>query len=257
MTNTTSLHVEYIGEGHAPLVMLHGWGHSLEALKPLGNLLASAADIYLIDLPGFGTSEPPQEVWDSFQYAERIIQYLDSIGIKHIDILGHSFGAKVAMSLAHKYPERVHRLILLAAQGIPRQRTLKEKLRLFTIKYAGKGLKHVDKLLRTTFFKDTFAPRFGSPDYKQAGNMRSILVKSVNENMTSYFANIKTSSLLLWGEKDIDTPPEVAQRLQKLLINSKLYLFPNKGHLLYEDGGAHLCASYILPFLAEPLESVT
>jgi len=256
MINTTHLNVERIGEGNTPLLMLHGWGHSLHSLKPLGSLLSSVADIHLIDLPGFGLSEHPQDVWDSFHYADRIISYLDNLGIARIDLLGHSFGGKVAMSLAHKYPERVHRLILLAAQGIPRKRTFKEKCRLQSIKWMGKGIKRVDRLLKTNFFKDKFSSKFGSPDYVNAGHMRPILVKSVNENMTSYIANIKTPSLLLWGEQDDATPAEVARRLKKLLTNSQLFLFPGKGHLLFEDGGAHLCASYILSFLNESIKSV-
>ncbi len=56
------LNVVRLGEGGVPLLMLHGWAHSLENLRGLGELLSQDRAVHLIDLPGFGQSGVPTEV---------------------------------------------------------------------------------------------------------------------------------------------------------------------------------------------------
>lgn len=246
---TQILHVEQLGNSGFPLLLLHGWGRNSSDLQSLGACLSHSSQVHLVDLPGFGQSSPPDAVWDSFQYADRIIAYLNEQGIDQIDILGHSFGGKVAASLASKYPNRVRKLVLMASSGLKRKRTIREQCRLQGIRWIGKMVKFADSFLKTQYFKERFAARFGSADYKNAGAMRSILVKSVNEDLTAHIQSIKAPTLLLWGEKDGETPPEVAQRFHQAISHSQLHLFPGKDHYLYNECGAHLCASYILPFL--------
>ena len=245
------VNVERIGLEGPHLVMLHGWGQSLKNLQPLGELLSDNAQVHLIDLPGFGLSKAPPEAWSSFQYADHIIHYLDQHKIEQCCLLGHSFGGKVAMSLAVRYPDRVKRLILMGSSGLKRRRAGKERMRFKLINYFGKAVKMLDKVTKTDFFRKWFSPKFGSADYLQADpKMRAILVKSVNEDMSKYLAEIKAPTLLLWGRDDQETPLEVAERLKKSIKNSQLVVFDEKGHYIHQDCGSHLCASYIIPFLS-------
>lgn len=248
---TTPLHVERIRGSGLAVVMLHGWGCTLDALKPLAHLLAPHGDIHLIDIPGFGKSPFPEAVWSSFDYADRLIAYLDENNIPDAIFVGHSFGGKISLSLAARYPNRIRKLILLAASGVKRQRSFQDKCRIQGIKWLGKSLKQIDALAGTSLFSQQFAPRFGSADYKNAGLMRSILVKSVNEDLSAQIATISAPTLMLWGEDDTETPPEVARRMHQLIRHSQLIIFPKKGHWFYQDVGCHLCATYILPFLKE------
>ncbi len=245
------LHSKQIGHNGNHLLMLHGWGQSHQNLQQLGELLAPNHHIHLIDLPGFGLSPHPGDTWNTFQYAERLAQYLHEHNIDRCHILGHSFGGKVAMSFAIMYPHLTNRLILIAPSGLKRHRSLPDKLRMKAIQFFGKTLKSIDVLFKTALFQDHFAPKYGSVDYRNAGAMRAILVKSVNEDLSDKIATIKAPTLLLWGENDTETPPEIAIRLQMLIEGSKLILFPQKGHNLFHDCGSHLCASYIAPFLAQ------
>jgi pimeloyl-ACP methyl ester carboxylesterase len=246
---TAPLHIERIRGSGPTIVMLHGWGSSLEALKPLGHLLAPYGDIHLIDLPGFGQSPFPGAIWSSFDYADRLIAYLDENNIDDAIFLGHSFGGKVSLSLAARYPARVHKLILLAASGMKRKRSFWSRCRMQGIKWLGKTLKGIDSLCGTTLFVKQFTPKFGSADYKNAGLMRPVLVKSVNEDLSDLISTIVAPTLMLWGDNDTETPPEIAKRMHQLMHSSKLFIFPGKGHWLYQDVGYHLCAHYILPFL--------
>ena len=242
--------IELEGNG-SPLLFLHGWGQSNEVLTPLAELLNPIAKPYLIDLPGFGKSKIPEQVWSAYDYADSIVRYLDMQRIDKFSLLGHSFGGKVSMCLALRYPERVEKLILIAPSGIPPKRTLSKRLKIKSIVLVGKALKGVDRILQTNYFRDKFSPRFASIDYQNAGKMRPILVKSVNEDLTPVLPQIKCKTLILWGENDIETPLESGKRLSKLIPLSTFYSFPYHDHQLFRDGGAHLCATYISPFLLE------
>lgn len=233
------------------LILLHGWGHTSESLRPLARLLSKTHQPTLIDLPGFGKSPVPQDLWSAFDYATRIKDFMDARGISQSDFLGHSFGGKVALSMAIKYPERVRSLILMASSGLHRNRTFLQRCRIKGIKAAATGCKLIDKTCGTTLYASKFIPAFGSADYKNAGVMRPILVKSVNEDYTQYLSSVTAKTLLLWGENDTETPPEVGKRFHKALQNSSFILMPNKTHQPFDDVGSHLCAHYILQFFQE------
>lgn len=247
---SSSLNVENIGKEGYPLIMLHGWGQSLINIKPLGELLARSSLIHLIDLPGFGSSTPPDSVWSAFDYADRIVQYMDEHQIAQADFFGHSFGGKVAMCIAIRYPNKVRRLVLAGSSGLMKKRNLAQKCRFHAIKWSGKTLKWVDRCLGLELFATHFAPRYGSSDYQKAGRMRPILVKSVNEDLSREIVKIRAPTLIIWGEQDTETPPEMANRLHHLIKHSQVLLLPYKGHSPFHDVGAHLCAYHMIPFLA-------
>lgn len=243
------MHYETLGTKGPHLVMLHGWGQNLESLKAMGQHLSQTSRVLLFDLPGFGKSLPPDGVWDSFQYAHALMQLLQSLDVKNFSVLGHSFGGKVAMSLAVAYPEQIDKLILLAPSGLKRKRTFAGWARFLAIKYAGRLVKYADKAFGTKWFETAFIPRFGSSDYKQAKEMRAVLVKSVNEDFTPHLAKIHAPTLLMWGEEDQETPKEMAERMQKEIRHCTLMCFPHKGHHPFQECGSHLCAYHIRSFL--------
>lgn len=251
MTTTTQFHTETLGNPGAPvLVMLHGWGQTLLSLKPFGELLSKDYQVVLVDLPGFGKSPAPQEVWDSTAYAHALVQHLESKGIKNFDLLGHSFGGRVSLRLAAYYPERVSRLILMASHGLPTPRPLKSRLRLKVLGWLRSFLKIVDASVGTKLFESWFVPRFASKDYQQAGILRGIFVKLVTEDASSDVAKIKAPTLMLWGQDDTETPVELGQRIKALLQKAEMYVFPLHDHHPYSNAGHHLLTRYVLDFKA-------
>ena len=228
--------------------MLHGWGQSLESLLPLAELLSNESEIHLLDLPGFGSSSAPESDWDTIAYAECIRKYLESNSIKKADLLGHSFGGRVSIRLASRYPEFVSSVILIDSGGL-RKNLGRWKLKSQLVKTLGKSLKSLDKLFATRLFETWFVPRFASVDYKNAGKLRNILVKTVNEDISEDASKIKAPVFILWGELDNETPLEMCERLNGLITNSKLVTLPGKGHFPFQGLGALLCASHISQFL--------
>ena len=67
--NVKNIDVNYIQYGKGKdLVLLHGWGQNIEMMKPLGDKLEDKCKITIIDLPGFGESDEPKEVFSVEDY---------------------------------------------------------------------------------------------------------------------------------------------------------------------------------------------
>jgi pimeloyl-ACP methyl ester carboxylesterase len=115
------LHCVERGNGE-PLVLLHGNGSMIQDFASSG-LLDKAARKYRVivfDRPGFGYSKRPRlTVWTPEAQANLIRKALGQIGISQAIVLGHSWGASVAIALAVKDPKLVTRLILASGYFYP------------------------------------------------------------------------------------------------------------------------------------------
>ena len=237
------------------LILLHGWGRSLEALRPFGELLAKDYRVTLIDLPGFGRSTLPPEAsnegggWDTLQYATRVKAWLDENGINRCTLIGHSFGGRISVRLASRYPDLVESVVLIGAHGLKRERPLNEELRVRWIRTLVSAAKRIDGLTGSRIFAHYFAAKFGSADYKAAGDLRKTLVKTVNEDLSAEAKSITSPTLLLWGKDDPQAPVDIAHNYHQLIHDSELHIFPHKGHEPFADVGSHLMANYIENFL--------
>ena len=126
LVNGTHLHYQQIGQG-PDVVMIHGI---------TGNLAIWHLDIIPVlmeefrfttyDLRGHGYSEVPPTGYTTADLASDLNHLLDGLGIKRAHIVGHSFGADIALHFAILYPERLDRLVL-AEPGIAALQYLRER----------------------------------------------------------------------------------------------------------------------------------
>ena len=245
-------------EGNPTFILLHGWGLSFRSLLPLGTLLSDSFHVHLIDLPGFGDSPLPpgasnkETSWDTYQYAERIIQYMNENDIHSAKILGHSFGGRVCLQLASKFANRIEEVILMDSAGLKPIRSFKSKIRIKRIRLIGWAIRFSKPLMsqkRHEKYYAWFGNKYGSTDYKNAGNLKHVFIKTVNEDQTESVKSIKKKCLILWGKDDTETPVYMANLLHSYIEKSKLIILGHKGHEPYSGLGSHLCAYHILNFL--------
>ena len=100
-----------------PVVFIHGTGAWSEIWRGTMHALAGAGyRAIALDMPPFGFSTRPTsgDYSDSAQ-ARRILVTLDSLGLKHVTFVGHSFGGRPTMEATFMAPERVSRLVLVDA----------------------------------------------------------------------------------------------------------------------------------------------
>ncbi|WP_081704515.1 MULTISPECIES: alpha/beta hydrolase [Sediminibacillus] len=105
-------HVKKVGDGK-PVVFLPAAGFSgLEGMN-IAERLRPAFQTHLVDLPGYGQSEGINKKCTTQRLADWLKEYLDQEKIDCADIVAHSLGGAIALSLSVHYPERVKQLILL------------------------------------------------------------------------------------------------------------------------------------------------
>jgi pimeloyl-ACP methyl ester carboxylesterase len=112
----------YLESGPAdgvPVLLLHGFGTSREAMMSLMPWLSATHRCLAPDLPGFGRHPyHVGSVHDADFYVRQIVSFADALGLQQFDVVGTSMGGALATQLAVQHPERVRRLVLLAPAGV-------------------------------------------------------------------------------------------------------------------------------------------
>ena len=105
--------------GRGPnLVFLHGsWDDGSQWLRTIEHL-SPDFQCFAPDLLGFGDSERPNVHYSIDLEVECLAQYLDTLNLREVYLIGDSLGGWVATSYAIKYPDRVQGLVLLAPEGV-------------------------------------------------------------------------------------------------------------------------------------------
>lgn len=229
------VHYKVAGQG-APLLLLHGWGCDAGAVSKLQKHLEKQFTTYAIDLPGFGLSTAPIEVWGGTEYADLVAQFVKVTNIANPILIGHSMGGKVIINLVARDLVNAKKIVLISSAGVRLPQPFKLKLRVCFFKV----VKFLAKLpvLKNIFGArlELYRKRFGSTDYRNAsGQMRSILVKLVNEDITALLPQIKVPTLLIWGDQDASTPLVIGEIMHKMISDSRLKVFSGSGHFPFLD----------------------
>ena len=115
----TRLRVRDSGPQGAPALMLiHGFGSSLETWEPWAQSLSAHYRVVRFDLPGCGLSEPDRTGDYSDERSVSLVEELmDRLQIEHAVLIGNSMGGRIAWRFAAAYPERTRKLVLISPDG--------------------------------------------------------------------------------------------------------------------------------------------
>ena len=216
------------------VVLLHGWGGQADSFLPVFNFLSSQYEVYALDFPGFYQSSDPDRPWNVTDYSSMLLKFFDKLGIEKANLVGHSFGGRVSILFSASHPERVNKVVLTDSAGLIPKRSFKYYCKVYKFKFFKKlymtftsGSDSKEKLER--FYK-----KYGSNDYKNtSGVMRQTFVKVVNQDLHGYLSSIKAPTLLIWGDKDQDTPISFAKIMEKEIPDAGLVVFEGAGHFAY------------------------
>jgi pimeloyl-ACP methyl ester carboxylesterase len=105
--------------GTAPVLwLIHGIGDSSATWQDVIPLLEDRYTIIAPDLLGHGHSDKPRADYSVAGFANGMRDLMVLLGVERATIVGHSLGGGVACQFAYQYPERVERLVLVAAGGL-------------------------------------------------------------------------------------------------------------------------------------------
>lgn len=221
-----------------PVVVLHGWGGRIESMRPVIDCLSRSFRTIALDLPGFGESPVPAGVWGTADYAVFVRDVLSLIGVERAHFVGHSYGAKTSLYLAATHPALVDKLVLQASSGLRTPPSMKARLTRAVSKAARAAGKLGDPGAR---LRDAVYERIQSSDYRDAGAMRPILVRVVNEDFSELLPRVRSSTLLIWGSDDDALPVSHAQTMERDIPDAGLVIFTGAGHFAYLDEADRFC----------------
>lgn len=235
-------------DGEILLVWGHGWQQDHSAFAGLIASLPKFAHL-AVDFPGFGRSPRPQSVWGTAEYADAMAVLLEPYRLLGARIvwIGHSFGGRIGLQLAARHPSLIDRMCIIAGAGLPRTRTVAERtirrIRALTVKTS------VSLLSTLGIPTEALKLRFGSVDYRNAGPLRPIFVRVVNEDLTGVARKVVCPVLLVYGANDDETPPEFGQRFANIIPKAELSILQNQDHYSLLAGGRHLVLKRLIDFL--------
>lgn len=244
-------HVTERGDG-SPVLLLHGWGASAELFVPIFDGLQPGRRLIAPDLPGFGATPPPAQPWSVHEYAAWVVALLDRLGVPRCDVIGHSNGGRIGIVLAAEHPARVRRLVLTDSSGIRPRHGLRYRYRVATYKALRRAERAtvLPRALRDAAQRRS--ARSGSPDFRAAsGTMRATLVRLVNEDLIPVLPRVAAPTLLIWGERDEDTPLRDARVMERLIPDAGLVVFEGAGHYAYLEQAGRFC-TVVDVFLRDP-----
>lgn len=109
-------HIRYwrTGEG-PPALMIHGNPATHTLWRPIAERMQRQRTVYTLDLPGFGASPAPEDhaEYAIARIARTILSFADLHGLERFDLVGHSFGGAISITLASQAPERIRSLVAI------------------------------------------------------------------------------------------------------------------------------------------------
>jgi pimeloyl-ACP methyl ester carboxylesterase len=258
------LHYVERGSGD-PLVLLHGNGSMIQDFESSGlvELAAKNYRVIVIDRPGFGHSSRPRNVtWSPDAQARLIKRALERLGVSQAVVLGHSWGASVAVALALKFPELVRGLVLASGYYYPTLRPDVVALSTPGIPVVGDVLRHtlspiISRLMWPLMMIKIFGPRsapakFGQfpkemalrPSQIRASAAESALMIPDAFHFEDKYAGLKMPVVIIAGEDDrLININKQSARLHSDISQSAFHRVPGTGHMIHQTATGEVMAA--------------
>ncbi|MEO0925634.1 MAG: alpha/beta fold hydrolase [Cyanobacteria bacterium J06643_13] len=248
-----------------PLILIHGFGASIEHWR--NNIPAIAQDrtVYALDLLGFGASRKADTDYSAALWTEQVHDFWQTfIGVRAI-LVGNSIGSLVCLNATATYPEMVEGLVMLSLPDVSVREDMLPPLispvvtaieNLFASPLLIKNLlkfvrrpKIIRKWARVAYpnqaaVTDELVEILSSPAYDQGSGQtlyrlaRSVRKASFAESVRDLLPQITVPMLLVWGLKDKMIPPQQAQAIAALNPLIKLIELEDIGHCPHDENPA-------------------
>ena len=223
-----------------PIVLIHGVGldHTMWDLQV--PVLAKTHQVVCYDMLGHGRTAPAERVEGIFSFVAQLVQLLEHLAIDRVHLVGLSMGGVIAQAFAGQFSARLKTLTLMNTVYRRSEAELKGmRERLQTTKE--QGLAPIAQAAIDRWFDDDF--RATQPD-----RVKQVSEKLLANDLAAYTAayealvnadaeigdalkKVYCPALVLTGERDVGSTPEIAQRMGADLIAGKVVVLPGLHHL--------------------------
>ena len=256
------LRVRDTGPRGAPaVILLHGFGASLETWQPWADRLSQNYRVIRFDLPGFGLTGPdPTGDYSDRRATQLIAALMDHFGIPAAAIIGNSLGGRIAWQFAAADPARVTRLVLISPDGFASAGFAYGKAPEIPVM-----MKVFPYTLPAFMLRASLLPAYADPknltaatfaryqDFMLAPSDRAAMLARMRQTILTdpapILGKIRCPTLLLWGAKDGMIPIANAADYLRDIPHATLVTLPTLGHVPFEEDPAASLPP-VLKFLA-------
>jgi pimeloyl-ACP methyl ester carboxylesterase len=253
-----------------PVLLLHGFMGNGDCWRSLVTQLQSQSPqphrYIALDMLGFGESSKPMIRYDIALLVRFVHQFVQTLGLKSVILIGHSLGGWVGAAYALAYPGEVQQLILAAPAGIRDDsfvgrydallpilwRTPLVDVALTLAKPLAFLIGKRAELDRITWFRRELnaqpAPRSFLVDRLRPEDAIDTVEKEIH--------NLRLPVLVITGDRDETIPLWHSQTYADQIPNAKMAVLTDADHALPQNYAAEM-AKEILMFWSESQESET
>ncbi len=247
------MQVHYRIEGKGmPILLVHGTGSSLHTWDDWTLKLKENYQVIRMDLPAFGLTGPNKTGDYSIEkYTQFLEEFVAQLKLDSMILAGNSLGGNIAWNYASKKPEKVQKLILVDASGLPTNKPQPWIFKMAKTPVLSNLFLYItpksiiEDNLKQVYEDDTkitnaLIARFHDLTLRE-GNRKAFIDRAKIDFTPSeaskkeQLQNLQTPTLLIWGAKDAWIPLENGKRMDALLPNSKLVVLQNSGHVPMEE----------------------
>jgi abhydrolase domain-containing protein 6 len=253
------------GKG-VPVVLLHGFGATADSWNRFAPRLMTRYRVIAPDLPGWGQSTRIDA--ESYAYpeqVERLRQFLRTLELHRVHLVGHSMGGFIAAAYAARYPEEVMTLGLLAPHGVagPMPSELALSVAAGDNWLVASSVPEFELLLDKVFARRPYIPKsvFRVAAARAInGSAKSARIFAETQNndpsLEERLGLIQAPSLIIWGDQDRVLHVSCGELFRKGIRNSELLVLPGIGHMPLMEK-ARECATAWLEFADKAQRSVS
>jgi len=235
-TSYGSTHINVSGpvDGH-PLVLLHAAGLSSTVWFASIASLSARHRVYAVDVIGdAGKSVADRVMGRRTDYAHWLREVFDGLHIEKCNLLGHSYGGWLTLNMAMAYPDRLHKIVLLAPAASFRPLGFITKLILYLSEF--KIHPPARSMLKAIAAKDTVLEEPFIHLMEMVNRYCSPATMYPTVYTDQELKQIDHPALLLIGsEEKIYNPQSAIERAQRWMPDLSAEVVPDAGHLLILD----------------------
>lgn len=245
-----------------PVILLHGFGTSREAMLGLMPWLAGTHRVVAPDLPGFGQHPYHQgRTHDADFYASEVVRFADALGFRQFDLVGTSMGGALAVHLAAMHPERVRRVVLLAPAGVapPVRNAFMQSIDRGENPLDIRGEEDFDRVVSLVFDRPPPVPwqfrRFMAGEAVRRRPETLRIVDAIRpfllDGARADLSRVTAPVLVVWGDRDRVTDQSMLKVFVDGLPRATGTLLPGAGHVVFADAPEET-RRLVVPFLSDP-----
>ncbi|MBE9167938.1 alpha/beta fold hydrolase [Pleurocapsales cyanobacterium LEGE 06147] len=245
-----------------PLILLHGFGTSIEHWRHNLPVLSQKHTVYALDLLGFGASRKANADYTVSLWVEQVHDFWQTFIRRPVVLVGNSIGSLVCLTLAATYPEMVEGIVMLSLPDVSlRQEMISPMLRslvtsLENLVASPPLLKNLFKILRRRPFIRSWAAIayenkaviteelleiLSAPAYDEGAEQtfctlfRAVRQPGFAPPAKEVLPKLNIPMLLIWGRQDRMVPPNLAPMFAQLNPNIKLVEIEPAGHCPHDE----------------------